>query len=90
MFLVPKSSLTKGPDAALGTHTNFPSSRSETQAQAWTLIPWYLLSHPLFNLQMFTECSRSSGYSMTNTDKGPLEVYKLIGMCVCVLVLSHV
>ena len=21
---------------------------------------------------------------MTNTDKGPLEVYKLIGMCVCV------
>lgn len=38
MFLVPKSStLTKGPDAALGTHTNFPPSRSETQAQAWTL-----------------------------------------------------
>ena len=31
---------------------------------------------------------------MTNTDKGPLKVYKLMGVCVCVCVcvraLSHV
>ena len=85
MFLVPKSAtLTKGPDTVLGTHTNFPPSCSETKAQAWTLIPWCLLIHPLFNLQMFTKCSQSSGCSMTNTDKGPLKVYKLIGVCVCV------